>query len=237
MKITNDLIMAYVTEKQFAPSTQRSEAARLRQLARPLSDGRPETLYKALEKLAPYTRVTSWTRATAFVDWLIGRGDVVAPNAYAAWREKNARLFRNAYVRRTPDVSFAEAEARIKTLPAATQNRALQILYSGMRWTESETRQGGQVIGKGGKAREVFVPNVPGPEFQQSYSTFLRQLGTVGLKPHDLRKLALSRLVELGANEYELREIAGWSSLAPALSYIRTDKNKIRSLMKKVAGG
>jgi integrase len=222
MKITNDLIMAYVTEKQFAPSTQRSEAARLRQLARPLSDGRPETLYKALEKLAPYTRVTSWTRATAFVDWLIGRGDVVAPNAY---------------VRRTPDVSFAEAEARIKTLPAATQNRALQILYSGMRWTESETRQGGQVIGKGGKAREVFVPNVPGPEFQQSYSTFLRQLGTVGLKPHDLRKLALSRLVELGANEYELREIAGWSSLAPALSYIRTDKNKIRSLMKKVAGG
>lgn len=176
--------------------------------------------------IKPYSRVTIWTRIVQLVDW-IG----VNPNPYKIWRTKNARLFKNAYVRRQPDTTFEEAERRLRTLPADVQRRGLEILYSGMRYSESATHKDGQVVGKGGLARDVLVPDVAGPEYRKAYTTFVRHLRTVGLKPHDLRKLALTQLVELGANEFELCKIAGWTSLAPALSYIKATKAKERAQM------
>lgn len=239
MKITIAHIDKYLESKRLAwsASTLRSEAARLNAWA-PVLDGNPSALWAEMERRGTkaYSRVTTWTRVVQVIDWLIGAGALSAPagNAYKAWREENARLFKNAYVRRQPDVTFEEAEKRLNSLPADVARRGLEILYSGMRYAESCTHKDGRVIGKGGKAREVYVPAVKGPEYERAYTTFVRHLRGVGLKPHDLRKLALTRLVELGANEFELCHIAGWSSLAPALSYIKVKARRKQELMMKL---
>jgi hypothetical protein len=238
MKILQSQIEQYLESKRLAwsPSTQRSEAARLNAWATHL-DGNPSTLWAEMERreMGRYSRVTTWTRIVQLVDWLRAPSRPLSActvNPYKAWRAENARLFKNAYVRRKPEVTFEEAERLLKTLPADVQRRGLEILGSGMRYTEAASHEDGHVVGKGGLVREVFVPRVDGPEYRRAYTTFVRHLRSVGLKPHDLRKLALTRLVELGANEFELCEIAGWTSLAPARSYIKVKRQRVEGLMK-----
>jgi hypothetical protein len=237
MRITQSHIDAYLEAKRLAwsPSTLRSERARLGAWLAELS-GTPEALWQAMEMrgLRPYSRVTTWTRICQFVDWCIATKLIQGTNAYVAWRKENARLFKNAYVPKFPEMGFEEAEQRVRTLPAATARRAVEILYSGLRFTESQTHAAGRVVGKGGATRQVYVPPVAGPDLTQSYSTFVRHLRSVGLAPHMLRKLALMEFVDQGATAFELRTIAGWKSLAPAVSYIDGNPRRIAALAEKV---
>ena len=105
-----------------------------------------------------------------------------------------------------------------------------------MRFSEFQTIEDGVVVGKGGRRREIYVTDLPRPKGDVSYGTFYRHLKEVGLKPHDLRKACLTRLVEQGANEFELCEIAGWRNLNTASSYIKANKAKLKALMEKVNG-
>lgn len=237
MRITNQQIAEYIQSQDLAWSkaTIRSETARLRSIA-PHLDGNPSTLWAALlaRGTKPYSRLTAWTRVVRLVDWLIATGAYPAPNQYKEFRRANALQFKHVYVRRQPAQTFEQAEAIIQTLRPDVRRRALEILYSGLRYQESATHNAGRVVGKGGKERAVYVPDVTGPELTSGYATFWRHLAAVGLKPHDLRKLALTRLVELGANEFDLCAIAGWSSLAPALSYVKVSPAKITGLMSQL---
>jgi integrase len=219
----------------WAETTLRSERARLVGLLGHL-DGNPATLMSVFEarKTKPYTRVTAWTRVTRFYDWLIQNGHFAGVNEYARFRQANARQFKNAYVRKTPKLTFEQAEQRLRQLRPDVARLALEILYTGMRYAESRSHQDGFVVGKGGKTRRVYVPEVAGPKFYGSYQEFHRRLKSAGLKPHDLRKLALSRFVEKGANQFELMAVAGWSSLAPATSYISATEQRIEQLAKAV---
>ena len=210
-------------ELRWSETTKRSERARLERWA-PAIDGNPATLWAAVRHLAPYSRTTTWTRVVAYVDWTIETGHQTGPNPYRAFRSKNFKQFKNTYQRRVPQLSFEEAVARINTLSApGIREKALQLLYSGMRWSESLTLQDGWVIGKGGKRRRVpqRAQGVSAP-LSSSYHAFYRELRKVGLKPHDLRKLALNHYVAAGANPFELAAIAGWSSINTAQSYIET---------------
>lgn len=224
------LIESYISSKRlaWAPKTLSSERYRLQSVAEHLT-GDAEALWNVLGRYKPYTRNILWTRVVSF--W-----DSFSPtNPYRLFRTQNARLFKNNYIQKTPEMSFEEALKRIDGIPdLAIRKRAKEILGSALRYAESVTHKDGYVVGKGGKAREVFVPVVEGPDYRGSYHRFWRELAKVGLKPHDLRKLCLSKLVESGANEFELRMVAGWSSLNTAASYIRVQKSRVKSLMAKV---
>lgn len=224
-------IQKYIESKKlaWAPSTLRSEEARLSAVAAVLN-GDPGQLWQHLEDkgIKPYARVSTWIRVVSFWDFL---GHTTNP--YKEFKEKNARLFKHTYVPKKPEMTYEEARKLVDSIQdQSIRRRALEILGSGARWFESASHSGGNVSGKGSKNRALYVPSVEGPAFRGSYQTFRRALESLGLKPHDLRKLFLTKLVELGANEFELMEAAGWSSMTPARSYINVNKDRLQAKIR-----
>lgn len=233
------IISSYLDSKALAwePTTLRSERYRLAAVASHL-DGKATTLWAALKDAAPYSRLTTWTRVAHMWQWAADK-NLVSGNDYRIFREENARLFKNVYERTKPTIGFQEASDRINRIAiGASRERALQMLQSGMRFNESGTFSEGSVRGKGGKRRRAYLPDDAGRvDSSVRYSAFRRHLAAVGLKPHDLRKLFLSRLVECGINEHDLREVAGWASIQTATSYIQANSSKIADFVKASIGG
>jgi hypothetical protein len=224
-----DFINEYLQSKQgsWADSTLRSEKARLQNV--PL-DGNPTNLYKHLQSLKPYTRCTTWTRVADFWQWMMDRGHRMGPNPYTSFRQSNSKQFKNAYTREVLDVTYEGALEAIRTLRPEFAQKAMELISSAQRWCECN-QTGNIVVGKGGKIRQNL--NESGTSFAHSYTTFYRELKKVGLKPHTLRKLALTRAVQNGATEFDLMAIAGWSSIGPASSYIQPRKKiELLNLLK-----
>jgi integrase len=217
----------------------KSEKARLNAVAAMLN-GDADALYAHLEAegAAPYARATVFTRVGTFWDFVIARGEAQAPNPYKVFKREKARLFKNVYTPKKPRITFEEAKARIALLTHAEDRaQAILLLTGGLRFSESLTIRDGMVIGKGGKPRDVFVGNNQGSPYRRAYRSFLRALYSVGLKPHDLRKIFLTAFVEAGANMFELQEVAGWASLEPAKAYINVNRASIERKLALVHGG
>lgn len=226
------LIKQYICDMtlSWAPSTLKSEEARLRRVG-PFLHLDPRLVWEKLSHLKPYSRVTTWTRITAFYEWCIEEGKLEGPNQFKRFRRKRAKLFKHCYERKPSQVSAAEIRERLKTLPRHVEQKALQLLGSGLRWSESLTLKDGFVIGKGGKKRKVFGGNVSmgvqyGDLVSTNYGRLVRCLRKIGLKPHDLRKAFAQSLVEKGLNEFDLCHVMGWESLETAKSYVRAKKDE-----------
>jgi hypothetical protein len=231
------LIAEYLKDMELAwsPATLRSERYRLAAVA-DLLDGDARKLWDSIQGQKPYSRVTTWTRVTAFYQWCLDNGRIQRSNPYAQFRAKNGRLFKNQYQRHVPDVVWADALRRIDSIPdSAVREKANELVRTGMRYTESFSLENGSVTGKGGKVRAVFLPDGSrSTSYRGSYATFWRKLARAGLKPHDLRKLYLNRAVELGANPFELMALAGWSHLNTAQSYVEANKTALGKLARRI---
>lgn len=231
----NKLINDYITSKELAwsASTIRSEHYRLASISKVL-DGNPANLWGLLiKKYSPYSRVIIWTRVVEFWKYLLNEGHREGKNNYELYRKRNARLFKNAYTTRAPGITFRSALDKLDQIrDSSSKEKARELLSTGMRFTESLATKDGRITGKGGKVRRLYGSD-RSSRYKYSYATFRRHLGSVGLKPHDLRKIFLNRLVEVGANEFELCEVAGWNDLNTARSYIKADDKKIKELVKK----
>lgn len=230
----NQMIDAYLESKTkaWSEATRKSERYRLNAVADVLN-GDPDRLWNRLEKeLAPYSRVTTWTRVVDFWDWALSRGHVKGVNRYREWRKENALQFKNAYRPKLPRIDYNEALKRINQIGRMESRvKAMQLLRGGLRFTESFTVDEGEVTGKGGKRRKVYV----GPaDLEVSYWTFLRDLKEVGLTPHQLRKIMLSRAAQKGASVFELQELAGWSQPNTAMSYIKANDERIKRLVESI---
>lgn len=222
----NELIHKYIEDKVLAwsPTTQRSELYRLKAVAQYL-DGNPVTLWANIQDLKPYSRVTTWTRVSQFWDFLIEQG-IKQENPYVKFRQKNAKAFKNTYSPSTPRLGFAEAVRRIKLIRNDDdRNLGLQIIGSGERFAEAVQRTD-RVVGKGSKPRDTFRPGSTELDYGRSYHSFRNSLKSVGLKPHALRKLFASKLVEKGAKEQDLLKIMGWSSMNTAKYYLQPKKDE-----------
>lgn len=234
----NNLIEMYLKDKEmaWAPTTLKSESHRLK-AALPHLDGKAQTLWAALKDYAPYGRVTIWTRVTDFWQWAIDNGHIQGGNDYRAFRSKYERLFKNAYQKKTPELTFEEAYQRIQGIEdVRARQTATFLLLTGLRVSEPGTLQkDGTVLGKGGKARRANLPSWAPLDAECDYWRLRRELGGVGLKPHDLRKLFATRMVELGANEFQLCEAMGWSSIQTASSYVIAQGTK--ELVQMIHGG
>lgn len=216
-----NLIDSYIKDHELAWSqtTIKSERARLIQVADFLNKN-PDYLWDCLNKrgIKPYSRVTIWTRVCNFWDWGIEHKHFEGSNPYKAWRQINARLFKNAYQRKTPEISLKDAEKRIAQInDSAIKLKAFELLRSGLRFTESLSPDSDVVIGKGGKKRTIYVSQT---KYSGGYIKFWRELKKVGLKPHMLRKIKATDLLRKGMDQVTLCEVMGWSSFETARSYL-----------------
>lgn len=224
------LIKQYLDSKKFswAETTKKSQASRLLAVAHLIGQS-PAAVWETLVKTqAPYTRKQTFSAICDFYDFLIAIGNVTAPNIYTKWKADNARQFKHVYERKYPDMSMSEAKRRIDLIEdLSIRKKALELLFSGMRYTESFTYTDGKVTGKGSKVRSVCKPEIHGEDYKGAYITFWRALNFVGLKPHDLRKLAASQLHKSGMDAFDLCHVMGWSDPKTAMSYVRPDTEKV----------
>jgi integrase len=168
----------------------------------------------------------------AFVDWTITNGFASGPNAFKAWCGEHARLFKNSYNREITTMSLAEAQSKIAQIKDEnTRKFASFMLLNGLRWVDAYHAQEGYVLGKGGKRRRLYSPP---PPIRVSYASIYRALKAVGLKPHDLRKIFLNRALEKGAQIHEVKELAGWSSITTADSYVRANDGRLAQIVREV---
>ena len=225
----DSLISEYLKSKELAwtKSSRRSEKHRLNAV-KDLIDGDPDRLWNyVFKKYKPYSRVTVWTRVSCFYDWAIQEGRIQGPNPYKKFRQKNARVFKNVYTKSYPKLSYAEAERRLHSiLDRDIREKCLELLLNGMRYTESFTRDADNYItGKGGKRRRVYGFK-PSGVFRGTYGKLRRELGRIGLKPHDLRKLFATNLYRKGLDPMDVAKVLGWNSFETAKSYIAPRKDE-----------
>lgn len=218
---TQEQVQQYIDSKALAwsPATQRSELARLRKVL-PLLQASPLASYQALKPLySPYTLKTLFIRLSelsAFVD-----GDTAG---YKPFIKSHANLFKNAYTKTKVPFTFEQALRLIEELvDGAEQQAAKLMLTTGLRAHEALKYDGsGSIIGKGAKKRPVFTTEHATINGSTNYFRVYRSLAKVGLKPHDLRKLAATKLAASGeVNEADLLEVMGWSSLQTAVNYLQ----------------
>lgn len=226
-----NLIKKFIKSKQYAwaPGTQRSVTKRLSAIGRELAscnDG--ATLYEELSKtLKPYSLKTTFYNVSSFTDWLIETESIEGPNNIRQFMKKNARLFKNAYVKKDipNEIDIAEARKRISKIANIDVRRDAELLLgSGLRYEEATTLSDGYVVGKGGKKRRVFGLSSTQRRVNTDYQTLYRNLRKVGLTPHMLRKLFATGLVRKGVDFKTLMDMMGWSSTETAASYIQSIK-------------
>lgn len=224
-----NLLEEYFTSKKYAwsPSTFKSERYRLLTIS-PLIDGIPERLWESLKDKAPYSRLTTWVRACDYYDWLLEEGHKEGINPYRKFKKRNRRLFKNAYKRKTPKITYQEAIKRIQTISDnAVREKAMELLTNGFRYTESFFQDQDGVTGKGNKWRRTFKEcEGKSSDYKESYTKFYRALRKIGLRPHDLRKLFATECYRKGLSEVDLCEVMGWSSFETARSYIAAKKEE-----------
>lgn len=234
------LIEGYLKSKEMAweTTTINSERARLTANILGLSV-EPEAFYKKLsEYKKPYTIKTIFIRLGEFQEWLISNGQAHGTNQFKQFIKTNRKLFANAYEKEKLDVTFEEALERIKKIDEQElREKALQLISSGARWKESTTLDGsGFVKSKGGRTRKLL--NGKSVRYGKSYSHFLRQLKkATGLKPHSLRKLFATHLLNNGMPIHDVKEIMGHASIETTAIYAQAKKDsELQERIEKLVG-
>jgi site-specific recombinase XerD len=229
--LTQAVLDKYIASKvnSWSHSTIRSERYRLKPLVGKNLDD-PQGLYEELSKeYKPYSLQTLFIRINTLMNFLV-RTSVVIENPYRVWIEENRNLFKNAYRNKEVSVTYNEAEELVKTLPARVRESAMSLLTGGLRAHELDNVKDGYIKGKGSKLRPLLtsVPADPAP-----YMELYKALKKVGLVPHDLRKLFITRLIERGIQLHDLCKVAGWNSIETAIRYAQPKKNEeLRAFVK-----
>ena len=214
--MTTTTITTYIQSKvnAWSATTLRSEHNRLMAVS-PYIDLPADVFYNTLKpKYSPYSLKILMLRMSKFKEF---QGDY----SYKTFLENNARLFKYAYTFKPVGITFEDVRKRIESISdPAVQQIAKLMLSTGMRVHEALKYDGsGQIIGKGGKPRKVYS-NLTAPT-NVTYSHVYRELRAVGIKPHDLRKLAASRLAASGLAEADLMEVMGWNNIQTASKYLQ----------------
>lgn len=217
---TKQQVQEYINSKQMAWSltTQKSELSRLTGALDLLNQGAPSTYNLGKTKYKLYALKTLFIRAADFANWATGN----ANNEFALFLRNNRLLFKGAYKRSLVGMSFNEAASRVANISnPGVRQLASFILRSGLRASEALAYDNsGHIKGKGSKDRPVFCAK-DGANLHITYGELYRELKRVGLKPHDLRKLAASQLAAAGFKEADLLKVMGWSSIETAAVYLQ----------------
>lgn len=237
-----EIYAKYIEAKKigWTEASVRSESIRLNKVMH-LLDGDANKLWNEMVgRYGRHTRVTVFNRVSCFYDWAIKKGHIAGPNPYAIFREENPRLFQNFYVRKPSTLSFMDANRRVELIQdLQIRRKCLQLLTTGMRFTESNTlTPEGYVTGKGNKIRKVYPMASLAEVIAIDYRAGLRALKKVGINGfHMLRKIFLTECVRKGMNTFDLKTTAGWASLNTADSYIAANQQSIQEKISLIHAG
>lgn len=237
--ITKADINNYINSKQlaWAPSTLRSESARLHAALDLIQAGAQALLEQGSIRYKPYALKTLFIRAGELVEYVYPN----LPNEFKMFLKRNARIFKNAYKPERLGVDYKQASQLVSYITDPTAKKlATIILKTGLRSAEALSYDGsGAVIGKGSKERAVLSEDCLTKEEREqlTYSKFHKALAKVGLKPHTLRKLVASQLANGGAKEADLLAIMGWSNIQTAKFYLQPKETRaLKALLERSLG-
>jgi integrase len=207
--------------------------------------GSPEVLLQALNTKGRYTVTTYFAHAASFYEFIHPN----APNVFALYRKDNRNVFKNAYQSRKIEKTYDEVRDILESQsPSDEKEACLYLLRTAQRSSEAglsrtsdavrassgTERPSDYIIGKGGKERiNLGADLFPEGAVRWNYYRVYRYLkGLLGISPHALRKLALTRAGERGAGAADLCEIAGWSSISTAIRYLQPQRaQKLRTYL------
>lgn len=212
-------IKDYLDSKRnsWTSSTKRSEGYRLNALLPLLEQAnfQPEAFYELLKpRYASYTIKTIFNRVGDFLAFYNN-------SSIKEYVRSNKNLFKYSYQFKFVDYSFEEAYEAIKKIKHEEVKKVcILMLTTGMRIHEALKYDGtGSVIGKGGKPRPIFSSDkTNGSISEATVRLYCKQ---VGLNPHDLRKLAATKLAASGLKEADLMHCMGWSNIQTASRYLQ----------------
>jgi hypothetical protein len=234
LTITKVDVTCYINSKanSWSPTTKTSEHARLRNIIDLVNRG-PQALYdEGSKKWAPYTLKTVFVRVGELVEFVTK----LSNNPFKQFMRDNANLFKGSYQKEVLDLTFSDAAARIKQIEEERISELAEfLLKTGTRASEALNYDGSGVVeGKGARKRKLF--NLSSTKYPTNhgvtYSMLYKAMRRVGLKPHMIRKLVATQLVEAGFKEKELLHVFGWSSILTAAIY--TQPKQEDELTKKM---
>lgn len=237
MEYTTEQVNQYMQTKKLAwsPKSISSESSRLHKCIKiwnSLNNKTAEEFYNVVRATHnPYTVKTMLIRFGQFIEVTTGTSN----NPIKNFVRLNARIFRNVYEVETLKHTYETALNQIEKLTdERIKQIALLMLRTGMRVHEALGYDGGgKVIGKGAKIRTVY--STTKGALGISYNELYVALKGVGLKPHTLRKLTATKLVEAGLKEADLMAIMGWSSMQTASIYVQPKReDELRQTLQKV---
>lgn len=228
-------------ETAWAPSTLKTETARLSAIE-PLLGLAPKDLHEALQTRgqSPYTIKATLMRLATIEAWAVKQGMLSGPGVFSEYLRLHRNRLKHAYQRREVNVALEDVDTKLATLPRDIQPTVQFMLLTGLRISEvykiQKDPRGLFVVGKGGKPRRIYgtmeVPDLA------SRDKVRRALTKVGLRPHDLRKIAATRLAIRGATAQDLCEVFGWNTVTTAFYYLQAKReDKLHELTKEAAGG
>lgn len=198
----------------------RSESSRLYANSQ-LLHLQPEELCQRLSlQMKPYAAKTTLIR---IADYKAFTGDVTLRN----FLRNNRKRFQNAYEKERLNVNYNGALRALEQIKdTRIRNLCYELLFSGARISELLSHKHGQVVGKGGRIRTLFLRDSLRHYAGCSYSEVYKSLKAVGLKPHTLRKLAATRMAEMGFREADLMRVMGWSQISTAACYLQPKRDE-----------
>jgi len=235
----NKLIESYLTAHTlaWAPTTLRSERARLNAVAHLIPQGAAHLYEQKQATLKPYALKTLFIRLADF------ELHVNKPWGYRQFMQENARLFKHVYTREAINVSKDNISTLLSQLGSdSLVTLGFAVLRNGLRISELQSydKASGMVVGKGGRARRLLAASLL-PDNRPSareVADFRAALKKVGLKPHTLRKAAATLLARGGMQSQDLLHVMGWSSLQTAVSYLQPQQDdKLAAFANNVLGG
>lgn len=228
--ITQNDINNYLESKRnsWAPSTKHSERCRLAAMLPLINQAQlnPEAFYELIKsKYGAYTTKTIFNRVNDFMEFL-------GNNEFTNFFQSNKNLFKYVYQHKFVSYSFEEAREQIKKIPHVEVRKVCTLmLTTGMRIHEALKYDGsGYVIGKGAKPRPIFSNEKVTSELSEA--TVRYYCKQVNINPHDLRKLAATKLAASGLSEADLMYTMGWSNIQTASKYLQPLRQEL--LEKKV---
>lgn len=158
-------------------------------------------------------------------------------NPYPAFLKANSQVFRNAYRDKYTDLSWQTFESILEKAPQNLRLPLALLGFSGLRISELHSYNGTHVIGKGGKQRQVHVPQgFAGRKVLVSTHSVRRYLKvTCGATPHALRKLAADKMIRNGIDIKTLQVILGHEDISTTQRYLRPmEKSKLEEKLNDI---
>jgi len=185
----------------------------------------------------PYYIKITFVSLSAFMDWRIAQGRATL-NTFKTFMKQNNQLFRNAYQDKYATISWEDFIYEFKKADPEMQKVLALLGFGGCRLSEIRTYQNGKVYGKGGKFRNVYVPNdfndICNVRINLSNDQIRRRLAH---NPHSYRKLAADKWIRSGLDLKTVQVLLGHTSLVSTQRYLRpleadTLKNKLEDMWR-----